>query len=371
MKEFLKELVRAESLGETGELGAAKVVSAELGRWGIESRIDTWGQRRANVIAEIESGGRRGGLLFVCHLDVVGAGEGRWKYGAFSAVEREGRIWGRGSADMKGGIAAVVTAIGEVVKSGAKLEGDIIFLAAAGEETDSCGAKRFVSTVGPNLSDIAGVVLPEPTNFEVVTAHRGMLWLGVKTRGRAAHGSTPELGVNAISSMRAFLDELDNYKLAFGPHELLGECSMSVNRISGGKEVNVIPDECEVGIDIRTLPGQSHQEIVADFEKMFVKLKERSPDFAASVSVVREMSALETDSGCDFVKEFCGVVGAARTKAVGFTTDGPHMVSLGAPVVIFGPGKGELCHKPDEYIKIADVEKAVEHYKNIILKFLS
>ncbi len=371
MKEFLKELVRAESLGEIGELSAAKVVSAELGRWGIESRIDTWGQRRANVIAEIKSGGRRGGLLFVCHLDVVGAGEGSWKYGAFSAVEKEGRIWGRGSADMKGGIAAVVTAIGEVVKSGAKLEGDIIFLAAAGEETDSCGAKRFVSTVGSNLSDIAGVVLPEPTDFEVVTAHRGMLWLGVKTRGKAAHGSTPELGVNAINSMRAFLDELDKYVIAFGPHKLLGECSMSVNTISGGKEVNVIPDKCEVGIDIRTLPGQSHQEIVADFEKMFAKLKERNPDFAASVSVVRKVGALETDSGCYFVKEFCSVVGAKRTRAVGFTTDGPHMVSLGAPVVIFGPGKGEVCHKPDEYIDIADVEKAVEYYKKIILKFLS
>jgi succinyl-diaminopimelate desuccinylase len=126
-----------------------------------------------------------------------------------------------------------------------------------------------------------------------------------------------------------------------------------------------------VGIDIRTLPGQNHQEMVADFEKMFARLKQISRDFAASASVVREVGVLETDSGCDFVKEFCSVVGTERTQAVGFTTDGPHMLSLGAPVVIFGPGKGELCHKPDEYIDIADVEKAVELYKNIILKFLS
>jgi len=100
-------------------------------------------------------------------------------------------------------------------------------------------------------------------------------------------------------------------------------------------------------------------------------LKSENPQFDAEVSVVRQVQPLETDCGCDFVKDFCSCLGTNETVAVGFTTDGPYFASFGAPVVIFGPGKPELCHKPDEYIEISDVEKAVEYYKNIILKFLA
>jgi succinyl-diaminopimelate desuccinylase len=371
MKELLRKLVCAETTAEAGELAAAEIIREELGRSGIDSTIESWGERRANISAQIKSSGHRGGILFVCHLDVVGPGETKWKYPPFAGVEKDGRIYGRGSADMKGGITAIVTALKQLSDSGVKLEGDIMLLAAAGEETDSCGAKRFVSSFGGDLPEIAGVVIPEPTGFDVVTAHRGMLWLKIITRGKAAHGSTPELGINAITSMRTVLDELENYKIRFEPHKLLGGCCMSVNTIAGGKAINVVPDKCDIGIDIRTLPEQNHQEIISDFEEMLAKLKRKNPQFEASVSIVREVRALETDSSCDFVKGFCSAVGISGTKAVGFTTDGPHFAPLGAPVVIFGPGRPEVCHKPDEYIDIADVEKAVEHYKNIILKFLA
>ena len=257
------------------------------------------------------------------------------------------------------------------------LEGDIILFAAAGEETDSavrcpvdCGAKRFVRDCG-GMPELAGVIIPEPTDFEVITAHRGLLWLKVATKGKATHGSTPELGVNAIASMRVVLDELENYKIRCEPHKPLGECSMSVNTIAGGKAINVVPDKCDIGIGIRTLPAQNHQDTIADFQKIFAKLKQKNPEFDAVVSIIREVKALETDSSCDFVKEFCSAVGINETKAVGFTTDGPYFAALGVPVVIFGPGKPQLAHKPDEYIDICDLEKAVEYYKNIILKFLS
>ena len=352
-------------------MAAAEIISGELGRFGIDSVIDSWGQNRANITAQIQSAGRKGAVLFACHLDVVGPGEADWRNPPFEAIEKEGRIYGRGSADMKGGIAAVVSAIGRIVKSGAKLQGDIVFFAAAGEETDSCGTKRFIRDSGGQMPELVGVVIPEPTDFEIVTAHRGILWLNVKTKGRAAHGSTPQLGVNAISSMRVLLNELEGYKIRFEPHELLGESSMSINTIAGGEEINVVPDECSIGIDIRTLPVQNHQEVISDFEKIFAKLKNKNSQFDAEVSIVREVPALETDNNCDFVKDFCSCLGVSETKAVGFTTDGPFFASLGVPVVIFGPGKPQLAHKPDEYIDIADVEKAVEYYKNIILKFLS
>jgi succinyl-diaminopimelate desuccinylase len=145
---------------------------------------------------------------------------------------------------------------------------------------------------------------------------------------------------------------------------------MSVNTISAGKSLNVVPDKCTIGIDIRTIPGRNHKDIIADFEEIFAGLKSENPKFEAEISVIRQVESLETDNTCDFVRDFCSCLGTDETRAVGFTTDGPHFTSLGAPIVIFGPGKPQLCHKPDEYIEISDLEKAAEDYENIILKFL-
>jgi succinyl-diaminopimelate desuccinylase len=277
-KKLLRKLIQAETTAQKGALAAAEIISDELApKWrkpsrrgrarsGIDCRIDSWDLNRANLTARVKSGGRKEGLLFACHLDVVAAGEVDWRYPAFGGVENKGKIYGRGSVDMKGGIAAAVTAIREIAGSGVKLEGDIIFFAAAGEETDSCGARRFINSFNNKLPEIAGVVIPEPTDFEVVTAHRGMLWLEVITKGKAAHSSVLQLGINAISSMKSFLDGLQNYKIAAESHELLGDCSMSINTISGGKEINVIPDKCCIGIDIRTLPSQNTRRIIDDLE---------------------------------------------------------------------------------------------------------
>jgi succinyl-diaminopimelate desuccinylase len=370
MKELLKKLIRARSTSQDGELAAAEVISAEFTRCGIESEVDSWESNRANIIARVKSSGTKAALLFACHHDVVGPGEAPWRYQPFEAIEADGKIYGRGSTDMKGGITAAVTAICEIVGSDIKLQGDIIFVAAAGEETDSAGAQRFIS--GSERPDnLAGVVIPEPTDFVIVTAHRGMLWLEVTTRGKSAHGSTPELGINAITSIRHFLNELEKYDISGKSHDLLGRCSMSVNTILGGKTLNVVPDKCTVGIDIRTIPGIEHQAIITDIKRIFDKLKSENSQFEADVSIVRQVRSMETDRNCDFIREFCSSLGITETQAVGFTTDGPHFASLGAPVVIFGPGKPSLCHKPDEYIEIADLEKAVEYYKKIIIQFLT
>ena len=351
-------------------MAAAEVILAAFRQSGIESHIDTWPQNRANVIAHMKSAGQKPGLLFACHLDVVGPGTAPWTYPPFDAVETEGRIYGRGSTDMKGGTAAAVTAIRRIVEAGTELQGDLIFVAAAGEETDSGGAERYVDKIG-QPPELAGVVIPEPTDFAVVTAHRGMLWLEVVTTGKAAHSSTPHLGVNAIDSMRRILNELDHYEVSVGPHELLGNYSMSINTIEGGKALNVVPDKCKIGIDFRTLPGQDHRGIIADMEEILARLKSDDPQFEAAVSVIRQMQPLETDRRCGFVEALCRVVGTEETKAAGYTTDGPYFAQLGAPIVIFGPGKPSLCHKPDEYIDIRDVEKAAEDYNNIILRFLT
>jgi len=369
-KELLKKLIRADSTIQKGELAAAKVLAEEFRQADIDCRLDTWDNNRANVIARVKSAKSKTVLLFACHLDVVEPGEKKWQTPPFAAVEKNGKILGRGAADMKGPIAAAVVAVCRVAKSGVNLKGDIIFSALAGEETDSCGAKKIVGGL-KKMPRPAGVIVTEPTDFDVVTAHRGLLWLQISAKGKAAHGSTPHLGINAINSMRLLLNELDGFKIKSRPHELLGNCSMSINTIEGGKAINVVPDECSISIDIRTLPGRNHQDIIGDLHKIFAKIRRRNPQFKAEISVIRSVKALETDNKCNFVRDFCSAVGTDQIKAVGFTTDGPYFAAIGLPVVIFGPGKPHLCHKPNEYIDIADVEKAVEYYKKIILETLT
>ena len=371
MKELLKKLIQAEATVQKGELAAAGVIADEFGKSGVDAAVDSWEQNRANVTAQIKSSGENGALLFACHLDVVGVDAGKWEYPPFAATEKEGRIYGRGAADMKGGTAAAVAAIRRIVDSGVELKGDIIFSAQAGEETDCCGVKRFVLDRASELPQLAGVIVPEPTGFDIVTAHRGVFWLKISTKGKAAHSSMPQLGVNAITSMKAVLEEMAGYKIRFEPHELLGQCSMSINTIAGGKDINVIADKCDITVDIRTLPGQNYHEIVEDVRGIFAKIKENDPQFEAEVSVIRDVEPLQTDVNCDFVKFFCSAVAKTETKAVGFTTDGPFFAALGVPVVVFGPGNPQLAHKLNEYIEIDDVEKAAEYYKEIILKFLT
>jgi succinyl-diaminopimelate desuccinylase len=146
---------------------------------------------------------------------------------------------------------------------------------------------------------------------------------------------------------------------------------MSINTIEGGKAINVVPDSCTARIDIRTLPQQSHQKIIEDLRGIFSKLRESDPDFDAGVEIVRSVDAFLTDTSCDFVTDFCRVTEVTEPIAVGFTTDGPHFVPLGAPIVIFGPGEPSVCHKPDEYIHIADVEKGTGYFEKVIREFLT
>jgi len=370
MKDLLKQLIQADSTAAQGEAAAAEVIARHFQEHGIDGRIDRWDGRRSNVTARVKTAGRRPALLFVCHLDVVGPGEESWRHPPFAAVEEDGRIYGRGTVDMKGPLASVVTAICEVVNSKTTLEGDILFAATAGEETDSAGLHRFMQD-RPRLPKLAGVVVPEPTDLAVVTAHRGLFWLKVTTRGKAVHSSMAERGVNAIGSMKRVLDELEHYRIEFQPHPQLGNSSLSINTINGGAALNVVPDHCTLGVDIRTLPGQDPEAIRYDFERMLARLTATVPQFEAELAVERWAGAMETDPACPFVRTFCSAVDVDLTNSVPFTTDAPHLAPLGAPIVIYGPGHPTLCHQTDEYIEIAALQAGADYFKKVLRAFLA
>jgi succinyl-diaminopimelate desuccinylase len=369
MKDLLKRLIQARSTPEVGELAAAQVVADHFRQHGVDCRLDAWKGNHANVVAHIKSTGRRPALFFACHLDVVSPGEEAWRHDPFEAYEANGKIYGRGTVDMKGGTAAAITAICEAVRSGQDLQGDIVFAATAGEETDSAGVIRLMQN-RDWLPALAGIIVPEPTDFAVITAHRGMLWLQIATKGKAAHSSMPHRGVNAIMHMKHLLDALERYEIVHAPHPMLGKCSTSVNTIAGGEAMNIVPDQCVIGLDIRTLPGQNHDALQADIERLLARLKAEVPHFESTLSVVRSVGAMETDSQCPFVEEFCTAVDVDMTNAVGFTTDGPHLLPLGAPIVIYGPGKPSLCHQVDEHIAVDDLQRCTDIFTDVIHTFL-
>jgi len=370
MENLLRQLIRAQSTLERGELAAAEVIAAHFDRHGVDCRIDRWQESRANVVAHVKSTGRRPALLFICHLDVVSPGEEPWTHSPFEAHEADGKVYGRGAVDMKGGTTAAIAAICDLIDAGVQLQGDIVFAATAGEETDSVGIKRFMQEVDW-LGKPVGVIVPEPTDFAVVTAHRGLLWLDIATMGKAVHSSAPQRGVNAIMSMKRVLDILEHFKIACEPHPLLGPCSRSVNTIAGGEGRNIVPDRCTISLDIRTLPGQDHDAIQYDIGCLLAQLKADVPQFDSTLSVYRSVEALETDPECEFIKTFCAAVEVDMTNAIGYTTDAPHVAGLGAPAVIYGPGKPGLCHQVNEHIDLADVESAAAFYRTVIQRFLT
>jgi len=362
MKELLKKLIRAKSTQDVGEIKCAKVLADFFRAAGIKPKVEVWNKTRANITARLKSAGSKPALLFVSHLDVVPADGPR----DFKPTERNGRIFGRGSCDMKAGITAAAVAMTEIFKSKIKLKGDIIFAATAGEETDSIGVKKFLKSV-KSIPGLIGIVVPEPTNFDLVTAHRGLLWLEITTRGKSAHSSMPQLGINAIDSMRIFLNELADYKIIAPRNKLLGRTTLSVNKITGGCAANIIPDSCSVCIDIRTLPRQNHKQIIKDINKIFARI----PRFSADLNVLRDSGALQTDENCGFVKHLKQLLKIKNLKTVPFTTDAPFLTILKAPIVIFGPGNPKLCHKRNEYVEIKDLRKGIDLYKRIILHFLA
>jgi succinyl-diaminopimelate desuccinylase len=369
MKNLLKKLIEAKSTPDVGEIECAKVLADFFTSAGIESNLEIWDKTRANITATVKSSGEKPALLLVSHLDVVPAGKQNWQSDPFEAAERDGRIFGRGACDMKAGLAAAAAAISEIKKSGVQLKGDVIFAATAGEETDSIGIKKFLESFNSQENNLCGAIVPEPTGFKLITAHRGLLWLEITTKGKTAHGSMPHLGINAIESMRAFLNELEHYDITGVKDKLLGTGSMSVNKIKGGNAANVVPDKCTAQLDIRTIAEHNHSRIQQDIEAIFAKISQNKKDFSAAIEVIRSIEALKTNSDCAFVNDLKKITGNTETTAAQFTTDAPFIAELNIPVVIFGPGKPDICHKPDEYIEIQDIQRAIEFYKKIILHF--
>jgi len=275
---------------------------------------------------------------------------------------------------MKGGLAALMAAAQTLSEARVTLHGDLIIAATAGEETDSLGATAIAAR--PDLGPLQAVAIPEPSYNDVYIAEKGALWLELSTHGRTAHGSMPDLGQNAIMMMVALINELKKLAIPFKEHPLLGGFTQSVNTISGGLKTNVIPDQCVVTVDMRTVPGQDHRAIVQRIEDLIVDLSRRIPVFKASVSVINDRIPIETSPEEPVVQSFADVVAEVTgyrpvPKGVRYYTDAVAFVpALKIPMIICGPGDARLAHQPDEHVEVAKLIEAARIYTLAALSLL-
>jgi succinyl-diaminopimelate desuccinylase len=373
--EICRELIRIKSVNPPGdERSIAEYVSQVLKEARLSVELLCHDANRASVLARIPSSRKRPALLFAGHLDTVPIGTEKWARDPFSAIVAEGKIWGRGAADMKGGVAAMIMAAINTRASGRELNGDLILAATAGEEVDSLGAEEISKRT--DLGPIAAIIVPEPSDNKICLAHKGALWVEVTTFGRTAHGSMPEEGINAINAMLTVLGEIRKMKIPARRHRLLGPSTASINTLRGGEKTNVVPDYCTATVDMRTLPGQDHRHLLQKVMGILEELKVKVPHFRASLKVLNDRGPIETKAGERVARVVDKVVqGIADKKfpatGVSYYTDASVFVpALKAPMVICGPGIDTLAHKPNEYIAVESLLQAVRIYEGIIRKFL-
>ncbi len=328
---------------------------------------------RANVIARFNAPlAHAPTLLLDAHQDTVPV-DGM-TVPPFEPRIAEGRITGRGAADVKGGMAAMLFAFRRLLREKPAGAANVILSCTCDEEAGTLGVHDLVSYWRkPGRSRLLtampdGAIVAEPTRMDVVVAHRGVTRFRVRTSGKACHSSDPTQGVNAIYRMARVLACLEEYAAALGrnmtPHPLCGSATLSVGRIDGGISVNIVPDQCVIEVDRRVIPGEDGDAVIADI-RQFVSQRvdfhvEFEPPFIAAAPLSDAINGWLSRPLLDCVAKVCG---PHRAIGVPFCTHGSQINSLGGvPSVVFGPGSIEQAHTRDEFIEIDQLEQAAEVY---------
>ncbi|SFE84032.1 M20 family metallopeptidase [Alteribacillus iranensis] len=373
---LLKELVTMNTVNPPGN---EKVIAEKLRtlfeKNGIETELVTYEENRLNLIARLKGEESGPHLGFSGHMDTVPVGDVKWEHQPFEAEEENGRIYGRGSCDMKGGLAACVLAMLSLKEQGLPKKGQITLLATVGEEVAAVGAKQLTEL--GYLDDLDALIIAEPTNNNITTCHKGALWPQIITYGKTSHGSMPEAGVNAVLHMHEIISRImsNEFQMEYEEDELLGSPTCSVNVIHGGSGTNVVPDRCSANIDIRTVPSQKHENIIKRLERLLLSVKTKYPDLEAEIKLLNDLPPLKTSSDDPFVKMLQDTLSehGKPTEIKGITayTDASKFVQVekDLPIVILGPGDMKMAHQPDEYIELDSYFESIDLFQRIAQNF--
>jgi succinyl-diaminopimelate desuccinylase len=329
---------------------------------------------RANVIGRLAGTGQRPALVLCAHLDTVPPGEAAWARDPLSGDVADGRVHGRGALDTKGALAGMLLAAKSLRAAGQPLLGDLVVLATVDEESFGLGVRAFVAAGG--RQGVGAVVVGEPTALDLVIAHRGALWIEIVTHGLPAHGAMPHNGLNAILPMGALLDQLSRHTFAHVPHPLLPAPTINIATIQGGVKTNMVPDLCRATVDIRTVPGQVHAELVAEVRQLADAVAQQWPGLKVDLNILNDKPALETPAESAFVVQAAAaaqhILGRpARLRAAPYFTDGSTLVGpTQTPAVVCGPGQEAVAHQVDESVEISEVAAAAEFYAELAWRYL-
>ncbi len=377
--EFTKELVRAQSITGEEKRGAEFMANA-MEALGLKVQIDEVEPGRSNVVGILK--GEEGSPILILngHVDTVPPGDRNlWKVDPFSAEEIEGRIYGRGSADMKGGLASMLGAIKAIKESGLRLRGDLVFQAVIDEERGGHkGTKRLLLEKGI-VGDYA--IVGEPTNLDIQIAHKGDLGVEIITMGKAAHAATPQEGINAIQKMNAVMNELLSIHQWFNwerkRHKLVGTPTINLSVINGGLQRNMVPDFCQLVVDRRVVPGlETLEDAKKEIEFVLKGAMEKDPQLRLKMRTILEIEAAEVPRDEKIVEVLIGAYEKALRKKpvisglVAFS-DMHWLTNQSAiPTVMLGPGRVEEAHKTNEYVKIHQLIDAAKVYTQVIADLL-
>ncbi len=377
---LLQKLIRIPS--PTGEeKTVANFIYDLLKSWSFKTEIFDFLPNRPEVMSFLEGSEARPTLILNGHLDHVPPGDLEdWSYDPYEGRVVAGRIYGRGAADMKGGLTAMIIAAKALKDSGIKLKGDLILTFAVGEEIGEWGTKHIV--VDKGIKGDWGIVT-EPTvfrgKFRVAVAEKGVAWFRITIKGRASHASQPGLGVNAISKAGKIIAELEKYnsRLASKKHNLIGASTSSITIIEGGFKENVIPDQCKIIIDRRIIPGEKLDEVKKEIADILKKLKRKDSKINSSVELTRSFEAGEIQSNAEIVK----IVRKNLKKACGhdskpwgtpYGTDARNLINdASIPTIVFGPGDISHCHCVNEYVNLNEVINATKVIALTAIELLS
>ena len=343
-----------------GEKNVADFLAATAARAGLEVEFQKVLPGRANIIARLLPKDKiRQTILLAPHLDTVGAAGTQ-----FIPQRKNGRLHGRGACDTKGSVAAMLAALCELANAKSRpLETEIVFAGLIDEEHAQAGSRALAAS--GFKADLA--IVGEPTKLQVVTAHKGSLWLELATRGHAAHGATPHLGKNAVHEMARIVDVLETdyaAQLKQRKHKLLGAGTVNVGTISGGTQPNIVPDGCVISIDRRTLPGETEAGVRREITALLQAKK-----LSAKISSAKLAPALplETDFKLPLVQTFLRAAKQKKSLGADYFCDAAVLSAGGIPSVVFGPGDIAQAHTADEWISLAELERG----KNLLMRFLN
>ncbi|MFG6147783.1 M20 family metallopeptidase [Halobacillus sp. B23F22_1] len=383
-----QQLVRIPSVYRPGEEGgneekAAHFVADYLKEKGIEVYIEEVEPGRPNVIGIIDSGKPGKTLLLEGHTDVVTEGDHcAWKYGPFDAEIVDGVMYGRGTNDTKGNLACMITAVNSILQDKESFNGKIILCIPCDEEGMMIGIKHFIKNGWAEGVD--GAIICEPEENQVCISQRGAMRIELFTYGKMAHGAISWSGINPNLRMARVIVELEKLEMKeqerLGKHPTLGWPSITPTilraPVKGDAQINVIPDLCMTTLDIRSVPGQDHEELKREIRDIFAKLAKDDENFKADFNVIEDRPWTETDREEAIVKAVAKAVKQVTQKdpvynGVPGATDGTFLHIAGVPIVTIGAGDRDIPHQINEYVEVDELAVTTQIYRQACLDFLN